>query len=57
MNTMNAILARASYKGKYMDTIVPRSDLKKIIEVGLAANLIDMGLFDVKQFKFTSVEA
>ncbi len=54
---MNAILARASYKGKYMDTIVPRSDLKKIIEVGLAANLIDMGLFDVKQFKFTSVEA
>lgn len=37
MNTMNIILSRTSYRGKYKDTIVPRSDLKKIMEAGLAA--------------------
>ncbi len=37
MDTMNAILSRVSYRGKYMDTKVPRNDLKKIIEAGLAA--------------------
>lgn len=37
MNTMDAILTRASYRGKYKDTKVPRSDLKKIMEAGLAA--------------------
>ena len=37
LDTMNAILARSSYRGKYMDTIVPRNDLKKIMEAGLAA--------------------
>lgn len=34
---MNAILSRVSYRGKYMDTKVPRGDLKKIMEAGLAA--------------------
>ncbi|MFR1907140.1 MAG: hypothetical protein ACLS28_15975 [Clostridium neonatale] len=37
MDIINAILTRSSYRGKYMDTIVPRNDLKKIMEVGLAA--------------------
>lgn len=37
MDTMNAILTRSSYRGKYKNTIVSRYDLKKIMEAGLAA--------------------
>lgn len=37
MDTIDAILTRSSYRGKYMNTIVPRNDLKKIMEAGLAA--------------------
>ena len=37
MNTMEAMLKRHSYRGKYKDTPVPREDLVKIMEAGLAA--------------------
>ena len=37
MNTLDAISARTSYRGKYKDTPVPKSDLKKIMEAGIAA--------------------
>lgn len=37
MDTLKAILSRHSYRGKYLDNPVPRYDLKKIMEAGLAA--------------------
>lgn len=37
MNTLDAIKARTSYRGKYDMTSVPREDLIKIMEAGLAA--------------------
>ena len=37
MNTFDAMVKRTSYRGKYKDTPVPRSDLKKIMEAGIAA--------------------
>ena len=37
MNTLEAIFARHSYRGKYQPTPVPREDLIKIMEAGLAA--------------------
>lgn len=37
MDTMKTILARRSYRGKYMVVPVPRDHLKMILEAGLAA--------------------
>ena len=37
MNTLDAIKNRTSYRGKYKDIPVPRTDLVKIMEAGLAA--------------------
>ena len=37
MNTMDAIFARTSYRGDYEATPVPRGDLTRILEAGLAA--------------------
>lgn len=37
MNTLEAIGARASYRGNYLVTPVPREDLRAILEAGLAA--------------------
>jgi nitroreductase len=37
MNTMQTILGRRSYRGRFKDTPVPREDLKTILEAGLAA--------------------
>lgn len=37
MNTLDAIRARRSYRGKYQPTPVPREDLVKIMEAGLRA--------------------
>ncbi|MBR3106041.1 MAG: nitroreductase family protein [Clostridia bacterium] len=37
MDTMEAILKRHSYRGKYQSTPVPKEDLKTILEAGLAA--------------------
>lgn len=37
MNTLEAIMTRHSYRGKYESTPVPREDLVKIMEAGLAA--------------------
>ena len=37
MNAMEAILTRRSYRGTYRNTTVPRGDLMKIMEAGLAA--------------------
>ena len=37
MTTFDAINARTSYRGKYKNTAVPREDLVKIMEAGLAA--------------------
>ncbi len=37
MDTLAVIYERASYRGKYRDTPVPRSDLQAILEAGLAA--------------------
>ena len=37
MNTMDAILSRRCYRGKYLPDPVPREDLMKIMEAGLAA--------------------
>lgn len=37
MNTLDAIFYRTSYRGKYKNTPVPREDLKRIMEAGLAA--------------------
>jgi nitroreductase len=37
MTTLSTIKARASYRGKYKDAPVPREDLIKIMEAGLAA--------------------
>jgi len=37
MNTMQAILARKSYRGKYLKDPIPRRDLTIILEAGLAA--------------------
>ncbi len=34
---MNAIFERHSYRGKYLPDAVPRADLKRIMEAGLAA--------------------
>ncbi len=37
MNTLDAIHARKSYRGKYLSSPVPREDLKKILEAGYRA--------------------
>ena len=37
MNTLDAIENRTSYRGRYQSTAVPRADLIKIMEAGLAA--------------------
>ena len=37
MNTLESILSRHSYRGKYKDAPVPRADLIRIMEAGLAA--------------------
>lgn len=37
MNTMETIISRHSYRGKYLDTPVPREHLTKIMEAGCAA--------------------
>ena len=37
MTTLEAIMTRHSYRGKYQSTPVPREDLVKIMEAGLAA--------------------
>ena len=37
MNTLEAINKRYSFRGSYKNTNVPREDLKKILEAGLAA--------------------
>lgn len=37
MNTMEAINSRRSYRGRYQSTPVPREDLIKIMQAGLAA--------------------
>ena len=37
MNTIDAIRARCSYRGAYESKPVPREDLRKILEAGLAA--------------------
>ena len=37
MNTLDAISARRSYRGKYLSTPVPREDLLKILEAGCHA--------------------
>lgn len=37
MNTIEAINSRHSYRGKYKSTPVPREDLTKIMQAGLAA--------------------
>ncbi|MBQ6653968.1 MAG: nitroreductase family protein [Erysipelotrichaceae bacterium] len=37
MNTLETIFSRHSYRGRYESTPVPREDLKKIMEAGLAA--------------------
>jgi nitroreductase len=37
MNTLEAVKSRTSYRGSYKDTPVPREDLVKIMEAGLAA--------------------
>jgi len=37
MNTLEAILARTSYRGTYTGAPVPREDLTRILEAGLAA--------------------
>lgn len=37
MNTLDAISARCSYRGAYESTPVPRENLRRILEAGLAA--------------------
>ena len=37
MDTLTCIAARHSYRGKYLSEPVPRKDLRKILEAGLAA--------------------
>jgi len=37
MNTLDAMNARTSYRGKFEDTQIPREDLIKIMEAGLVA--------------------
>ncbi len=37
MNTIQAIMTRRSYRGAYTDAPVPREDLRRILEAGLAA--------------------
>ena len=37
MNTLNTIMTRRSYRGKYKNQPVPREDLQKILEAGLTA--------------------
>ncbi len=37
MNTMETILSRRSYRGKFKSAAVPREDLTAIVEAGLAA--------------------
>ena len=37
MNTLETIFSRRSYRGRYESTPVPREDLRKIMEAGLAA--------------------
>lgn len=37
MDALHALMNRRSYRGKYKDTPVPREDLRRILEAGLAA--------------------
>jgi len=37
MNTLDAVKNRYSFRGTYKNTTIPREDLKKILEAGLAA--------------------
>ena len=37
MNTLDTIMTRRSYRGKYKNQPVPREDLQKILEADLAA--------------------
>jgi len=37
MDALKAMLTRTSYRGRYEDTKIPRNNLKKIMEAGLAA--------------------
>jgi len=37
MDALQAMLTRTSYRGKYEETVVPKEDLIKIMEAGLAA--------------------
>lgn len=37
MNTVSSILNRTSYRGKFKETLIPREDLMKIVEAGVAA--------------------
>ena len=37
MNTLETIMARTSYRGRYLDAAVPRADLEQILEAGLSA--------------------
>ena len=37
MNTLDTIMTRRSYRGKYKNQPVPREELLKILEAGLAA--------------------
>ena len=37
MDTLQAIFERRSYRGKYKDIPIPREDLRRILEAGLAA--------------------
>lgn len=37
MDVLTAINERASYRGRYKNTVIPREDLEKIMEAGLAA--------------------
>ena len=37
MRTLDVINNRTSYRGKFENTVVPKKDLKKIIEAGMAA--------------------
>ena len=37
MNTISTIFTRTSYRGKFKETPIPREDLIKIVEAGVAA--------------------
>ena len=37
MNVLQAIEARHSYRGRYLDQPVPREDLERVLRAGLSA--------------------